>query len=280
MKLKEIYQELKQSLLNEEAQIEARIILQNVLNIDNSELITNEEQELTRNQIKTIFEIRDKRNKEKIPLAYLLEEAVFCGHRFFVNSDVLIPRPETELLVTKILEEIKSRRISKPTILDLGTGSGCIANSLKLALPAARVLASDISRASLNVAYINAKRLKAEIEFIMGDFLDPILGVSSSPIAVPVMTGKPPYFDIIVSNPPYISEADYQNLAAELFHEPKHALVGFPYAHIKNQAKGLLYPNGFMAFEFGLGQSDKLLEIFPKAKIYPDLAGIDRVLVV
>lgn len=277
MNIREIYQELKSSLENSEASNEARLILEHILNIDSSELISNEDTKLTRNQIKKIFEIRDKRNQEKIPLAYLLEEANFYGHKFFVNNDVLIPRPETEILVSKVLEEIKRRKIAKANILDLGTGSGCIAISLKLALPASRIYASDISRAALNVAAINAKRLGANIDFVMGDFLDPFLGISNSPIAMPVLRGKAPYFDIIVSNPPYIHEQDYENLDPELKHEPKHALLGFPYAHIKKQSQGLVYPQGFLALEFGMGQEKEIIQIFPGSKIYPDLSGIPRI---
>ena len=275
--IKEILKELRDSLENDEAALEARIIIQNILNLEASELITYEETKLTRNQVKTIRDIRDKRNADKTPLAYILEEAPFQDLKLFVNSDVLIPRPETELLIDIILDEIKARKIYEPTILDLGTGSGCIALALKLAMPKARVLASDISRASLNVASINAKRYKAEIGFVMGDYRDPFTMQSNqSPIGIPVMKGPPPYFDIIVSNPPYIPEEDYQKLEAELFHEPKHALVGFPYKLIKEQGLALLKSNGFMTFEFGIGQEKELAEIFPEATFYKDLAGITR----
>lgn len=278
--IQDILEELKKTLENDEASLEARIIVQNILNLEASELITHADTKLTRNQIKKIREIRDKRNSEKIPLAYLLEEAPFRDLKLFVNNDVLIPRPETELLVDFILEEIKARKIYEPTILDLGTGSGCIAIALKLAMPKARVFASDISRAALNVASINAKRYKAEIEFVMGDYLDPFTMQSNqSPIGIPVMKGKPPYFDIIVSNPPYISKEDYEKLEPELFHEPKHALVGFPYEMIKKQGLTLLKENGFMAFEFGIGQEKDLEKVFPEAQFFKDLSGITRHLI-
>lgn len=277
--LQNIYQELKSSLKIAEPEAEARIILEHVLNISSSELISEPDLHVTKSQLAKIYSIRDKRNEARIPLAYLLEEAPFGDLRLFVNSDVLIPRPETELLIELILEEIKQRKIYQPSILDLGTGSGCIAIALKLALPAARVYASDISRASLSVAAINAKRYNTEIEFVMGDYLDPFLGVSSSPVAVPVMKGAPPYFDIIVSNPPYISEEDYTKLEPELHHEPKHALTGFPYKQIKEQGLTLLKENGFFAFEFGQGQRSTLETIFPKAQFYKDLETNDRMLI-
>jgi release factor glutamine methyltransferase len=279
--IQDILTELKNSLENKEASLEAKIIVETVLNLESSELISNSQNQLSRNQIQKILEIRDKRNSQKIPLAYLLEESYFAGLKFFVNDDVLIPRPETEFLVNQILEEIKERKIHQPTILDLCTGSGCIAITLKKALPAAKIYASDISQAALNVASINAKRHQAEISFILGDYLDPFLNISTSPIAIPIIRSKPPYFDIVVSNPPYLTKEEYENLEPELYHEPKHALVGFPYEHIKKQIleNNLLKENGFMAFEFGFNQKTKLEKIFPEARFYKDLENNDRFLI-
>lgn len=277
--IKQTLLELEKELKIDEAAREARIILESVLNMEPSELISNDETMLTTSQLKKIQDIVDKRNKERVPLAYLLEEAHFRNLKLFVNDDVLVPRPETEELVSVVLDEIKERKIHQPTILDLCTGSGCIAISLKLALPAAKIYASDISRAALNVASINAKRYNADIDFVMGDLLEPFHGVSSSPVAVPIMKGKPPYFDVIVCNPPYISEEDYKKLEPELEHEPKHALVGFPYEDIQREAKPLLKENSFMAFEFGYGQALELKKIFPLSKIINDLAGHERMLV-
>lgn len=280
--IQEILTELKNSLENAEAAIEAKIIVEHVLNLESSELISNADNQLSRNQVQTILEIRDKRNKEKIPLAYLLEEAPFAGMKLFVNDDVLIPRPETEFLVKLVLDKIKERKIHQASILDLGTGSGCIAIALKKALPSAKVYASDISQAALNVAGINANRHKAEVQFIMGDYLDPFLNISSSPIAIPIMRTQAPYFDVIVSNPPYVTKEEYESLEPELYHEPKHALVGFPYEHIKKQIEenDLMKKNGFIAFEFGHTQRPELEKIFPEAQFYKDLENNDRFLVV
>jgi release factor glutamine methyltransferase len=273
LSIQEIYQELKKTLVTSEAEQEARIILEHVLNLEPQELITHGNNAITKSQAKKIYEIRDKRNTQKIPLAYLLEEAPFWKLKFFVNSDVLIPRPETELLVKIVLDEIKNRKIHHPTILDLCTGSGCIAVALKTSLPSAKIYASDISKNALNVAGINARRYNADIEFVLGDYLDPFLGKTQSPIAIPVMHGKPPYFDVIVSNPPYVSAEDYAKLEPELYHEPKHALVGFPYKLIARDIKPLLKPGGFFACEFGQGQENQLSVIFPKAKFHKDLEG-------
>lgn len=268
---------LETSLQNDEAKIEARIILESVLNINSSEIITKADELISSNEIQKIKDITKIRNEEKIPLAYILEEARFLDLNLFVNKDVLVPRPETELLVEKVLEEIKVRKIRQATILDIGTGSGCIAIALKKALPSATVYASDISKASLQVASINADKYNLDINFILGDYLDPFLGHLKSPIALPIIKGPPPYFDIVVSNPPYISEEDYQSLEAELFHEPKHALVGFPYEYLKQQLSGLIKENGFFVFEYGASQSNKLKEIFPDIEITKDLSGLDRI---
>ena len=284
--LSELYKELKQNLNSSEASKEAQIILESTLNIEYKEVISNGDLPITRSQLKKIYEIRDKRNTG-LPLAYILEEAYFMDMKLFVNEDVLIPRPETELLVEKVLEEIKKRRIHHPVILDLCTGSGCIAVALKKFLPAATVYASDISKAALNVASINAQRYKLEINFVWGDYLEPFIkGQSTKPnlyspsFEMPIIRGEPPFFDVIVSNPPYVSEEDYKKLEPELFYEPKHALVGFPYKIIRDQVfalqKPLLKPKGFLAFEYGLDQAHKIQEIYPKSKIYKDYADIER----
>lgn len=278
--LEQIYKNLKVTLFSDEAEIEARIILETVLERKFSSMILDPDLIVSPNSIAKIQRIVQLRNYEKIPLAYILEEAHFMGLKLFVNSDVLIPRPETEILVEKVLEEIKFRKIHKPVILDLGTGSGAIAIALKKALPSSKVYASDISKAALNVASVNAKNHKAEINFIWGDYLDPFIHTSyRSQISIPIFKSKPPYFDVLVSNPPYLSDEDYKNLEPELLHEPKHALVGFPYAQIKDQSQSLIKKNGFIAMEFGFGQTEKILEIFPNARVFKDLAAINRIFI-
>lgn len=276
-RLDEVYQQIKSQLQTSEAETEARIILESIANASASDLILGDKL-LTNKQINTICDIIHARNKKRIPLAYLLEEARFFGLDFFVNDTVLVPRPETEELVSLVLEEIKQRDMHKPVILDLCTGSGCIAISLKKSLPAATIYASDISKAALNVANINAQRNKTEVHYVLGDYLDPFMPKDKrhNPFHVPIIRGQAPYFDVIVSNPPYISEEDYQKLEAELFHEPKHALVGFPYKYIQDQAKTLIKPGGFLAFEHGQGQGLEISCMFPGSRIINDLSGIDR----
>lgn len=290
--LKHLYQGIKSNLETiieaKEAQIEAELIIQHVLGLSPAEIISKSETHPSQNQISQINKIVRTRLEERVPLAYILEEAPFMDFSFFINPDVLIPRPETELLVEKTLDEIKKRKISHPVILDLCTGSGCIAIALKKYLPQAKIYASDISKSALSIAAVNAQKYEADIHFVLGDYLDPFINKDIATVhhennlpKLEVIKGKPPYFDLIVSNPPYVSKEEYEKLEKELAHEPKHALIGFPYEHIKKQIEenNLLKEDGFIAFEFGDGQTEKMLEIFPEAKIYPDYAGIDRVLI-
>lgn len=145
------------------------------------------------------------------PVQYVLEEAWFHGLRFYVNENVLIPRPETEELVEWIIEENKER--SAFTILDIGTGSGCIPIALKKALPQAIVYSCDVSEGALDVARKNAKELQVDIHFLLQDILDKSIWE------------KLPEMDIIVSNPPYIPEKDKSTMHANvLAHEPHLAL--------------------------------------------------------
>ena len=278
--LKDLYKYLANVLTSDEAKREALIIIKAITGLDTHQIFTDEEYRLSNSQIKKIKELIYSRNEEHIPLAYLLEQAYFLDLELFVNKDVLIPRPETELLVLETLRKIKENKLRQVTILDLCTGSACIAIALKRALPSASVYASDISKDALNVALINAEKYGLEINFVLGDYLEPFLAHKRSPIALPIIRSNAPYFDVVISNPPYIPESEYLKLAPELKHEPRHALIGFPYRHIKEQLQGLIKENGFFAFEFGFNQAEAIREIFPRAQIFRDLAGIERFAIV
>jgi release factor glutamine methyltransferase len=147
------------------------------------------------------------------PMQYVLQEAWFMDLRLFVNEHVLIPRPETEELVTWIIEDVTASRSFKKKILDIGTGSGCIPISLKKKIPEAIVLACDISVEALQVAKKNAENLRADVNFINADILDPIQRKTF------------PSLDIIVSNPPYIPLREKETLADNVRNfEPQQAL--------------------------------------------------------
>lgn len=207
------------------------------------------------------------------PLAYLVGETEFRGRVFQVSPDVLIPRPETDVLIELALDKLKG--LDAPRILDLGTGSGIVAISLALECPAATLVAVDLEKGAISVARNNAGRLGARIDFRQGDWFAPVAGER---------------FDLIVSNPPYVAEGDPHLERDGLPFEPRMALTdgaagGDGLAcirHIVANAPAHLKPGGWLLFEHGYDQgaaSRNLLTTagFKSAFTHPDLAGIDRV---
>ena len=144
------------------------------------------------------------------PLSYITGKTEFFKRQFTVDERVLIPRPESEQLVTQAVNYVRERGIDHPRIADVCTGSGAIAISIALEMPSAEVFASDISSDALDVALINARTLRAKVEFTQGNLLDPLQGK----------------FDVIVSNPPYIQSDVIQSLEQEVAREPRIALDG------------------------------------------------------
>lgn len=212
-----------------------------------------------------------------VPLGYILKETEFCGHKFFISKDTLVPRPETELLVEETL------RLLTPgvEILDIGTGSGCIAVSLTLAFPACRMTAVELSKKALKIARKNLgfHGLAGKIELLEGD----LFGAFGRE--------KEAFWDIIVSNPPYVSEEDFPGLSKEVLSEPRVALDGGPRGlkvieAILREAPRFLKKGGWLLVEIGAGQSKPLREkilkggIFRNLRFVKDYAEIDRILVV
>ncbi len=205
------------------------------------------------------------------PMAYLLGEREFMGHTFRVTPDVLIPRPDTELLVETAIEAISGK--PGATMLDLGTGSGAIAISVALARPQAVVTATDCSAAALAVALDNASRLGARLRLLHGDWFG----------ALPM--GE--RFDLIVSNPPYIHSADQHLGQGDLRHEPRGALTDGAdglgaLARIAAEAPAWLKPGGALWMEHGWDQAEAVRERlraagFGQVASRRDLAGIERI---
>lgn len=212
----------------------------------------------------------NRRIHERLPVQYLIGEASFCGLMFYVSPDVLIPRPETELLVEKAAEYCKSSSLQK--VLDLGTGSGCIAIALKNFLPHLDLTAIDLSSQALEIAQKNATRHQTDIRFLEGSWFAPV---------------EEEQFDLIVANPPYIHRNSQAELSCEVLQEPHLALFspGGPeclYQSLVQQAGLHLTPEGMFLFEMGLGQSGTLSEISQAAgfqtEIFQDYSGIDRII--
>jgi release factor glutamine methyltransferase len=203
------------------------------------------------------------------PMAYLLGEREFYGRRFRVDRSVLIPRPETERLVEAALLQLQG--VSAPRLIDLGTGSGCIAITLALERMEARVGATEVSEAALELARVNAGELGAQVEFLRGRWFEPARGP----------------FDLIVSNPPYIAAGDPH--LAELGYEPREALTdggdGLSCLRaIIGQAQAHLAERGALLVEHGYDQGAAVRALmrqsgFDSVATLTDLAGLDRVCV-
>lgn len=204
------------------------------------------------------------------PLAYLVGEAEFRGRVFQVSPAVLIPRPETEVLIDLALE--KMRGLVAPKVVDLGTGSGIVAISLALECPSAAVATVDLSVEAIAVARNNAGRLGARVDFYQGDWFAPLVGQC---------------FDLIVSNPPYVADGDPHLALNGLPHEPQMALTdgGDGLECIRRIVAGApahLNSGGWLLIEHGYDQGEACRNLltaagFKSASTFPDLAGIDRV---
>ena len=200
------------------------------------------------------------------PVAYILGAREFYGLPLAVNATVLIPRPETELLVELALA------CAPTSVLDLGTGSGAIALVLKRQLPHARVVAVDASAGALVLARRNATKLGLDLDLRHGRWFEPVSGAR---------------FDVVVSNPPYIAADDPHLTEGDLRFEPREALVGGPdgLAAIREIVRGApahLEPGGRLLLEHGLGQGEAVGSLLTEAGLegvttWPDLAGIARV---
>jgi len=222
-----------------EAKFLAFVILEELLQVTKTDVLVQKSISVSDENLKSIESVLNRLRKQE-PYQYIFEKADFFGHTFFVNPDVLIPRPETEELVSLVLEE--SLKMTCPRIIDLGTGSGCIPISIKSNHPQAEVWAVDISDKALEVAKENARILNTEIVFQKDNML--------------IMSHTYPQYDFIVSNPPYIPEKDkakmHQNVLA---HEP-HLALFVPdedplkfYRAVLEFSKTHLKSNGFVFFE-------------------------------
>jgi len=265
-----------QQMKTENPFIEAELLLSYVVERSRTQIYTEPEKKLTGAEIKKLRYLLWRRLNHE-PIQYILKQCEFYGLAFYVDYGVLIPRPETEILVDEAIRFSRSLHQHKEQlrIADVGTGSGVIAICLALALPNAKIYATDISTSALRIARINCVRHKVDerIELLQGNLLEPL----TQPV------------DIVVANLPYVKESEFANLAPEITRfEPDIALLGGESGlekirQLVKQIPGRLNQDGGFLLEIGEGQGETVRSMvrnyFPQATIHliPDLSGIDRV---
>lgn len=248
----------------------AELLLAHSLSVEREYLYTHDDRDLTAEESRKLEDLLYDRISG-VPLQYIVGRQEFYGRYFQVNPAVLIPRPETEHIVEAVLE----RNPGPGTrILDVGTGSGCLAVTLALEISGAQVFAGDISEPALQVARQNAAVLGASVGFICMDFLDAV-------------TGR---FEFIVSNPPYVRPGDIHRLQREVREHEPHVALFSPadelevYRRLMAGAERLLIEGGHLMIEVGIGMDERVLESFgagwEKLPTKTDLQGIPRTVVV
>ncbi len=258
----------------ERARRDAETLLLHVIGKSRAWLMAHQEDDFAGCTAIRYAGLLDRRQKGE-PIQYITGETEFYGLPFRVTPDVLIPRPETEHLVEKIVE--LAPLFPKPRIVDVGTGSGAIAIALAHEWPRAAVTATDISEAALALARENAERIgfASRIRFLSGNLLAPVSGEQ---------------FDFVVSNPPYVPSTDSDSLSVEVRdHEPHIALFAGNdgleiYRRLIPAAFAVLAPGGFIALEIGCGQQRAIQSLLTSAGFHsiefvPDLQNIPRVAV-
>lgn len=251
--------------------LDAEVLLAAILKVERGFLFSHPEKKLSQPQQDRFSRFISRRAKLE-PVAYILGHKEFFGLDFLVNKNVLVPRPETELLVETVINLMKKTPTAK--ILDIGTGSGVMAITLKHLLPKTKMYASDINRKALFLAKKNAQQQKTSITFKHGSLLSPFPQLK---------------FNCIISNPPYLTAADMQN--PQLAFEPKQALYGGldglgVYQKLIPQAVAQLLPNGYLVLEIGSTQYSALRRftrnLFPLTTIscLKDYTHRNRVLVI
>ena len=273
------YQNIKSQLASagiETADLEARILLEDIAGISKSDFLFQRDHDLPEPISKQISDMIDRRVQGE-SLGRILGYRDFWKSRFYLSADTLEPRPDTETLIEEVLRDGQRPK----RILDLGTGTGCILLSLLQEFPDATGVAVDKAYGACVAAEDNAKRLGLEdrTTILNGSWFDPLL-------QIPPKDSK---FDLIVSNPPYIPSSEIRNLQAEVKnHDPILALDGGndgldPYKFLCSNLKRYLEPHGIVVLEFGVGQAFDITRIVEEAgatliRVTNDLGGVPRVI--
>lgn len=258
----------------EEPNLKARLLMQYILNKSRQYILVYDNKQLTQAQEFQYFRNIEKLIK-KFPLQHITHQQEFMKITFYVDENVLIPRPDTEILVEEVIQIAK--KINAKKILDMCTGSGAIAVSLAKYIPDSRITAVDISSKALNIAKKNAKsnQVENQITFVESNLFENL---------------PKEKYDIIVSNPPYIKNEEIKTLDKEVQKEPKLALDGgidgldFYRAIIKQDYEYLKF-NGYLCFEIGYDQKEEVMELIKQEEKYKDtyskkdLYGNDRIII-
>jgi release factor glutamine methyltransferase len=270
------------SLRLKEAQIdnyrkEAEIIASEAFGLSSVELYLEEYKPRAR-EIKILESILDKRCGH-MPLAYILNKASFFGREFYVDENVLVPRPETEILVESVIKFFSSSNLCSKTVVDIGTGCGNVAISLTKHLSSCKIMATDICPKALEVARRNIEKfgLEANIVLLQGNLFEPLKAYKGS-------------IDVIVSNPPYIGRTEMQKLSPEVKKEPHLSLYAAEkgldyYQRLLSEGFYYLSKDSYMFLEVGYNQKDKVEEIslrsdkFELIDVIRDYRGFERVLI-
>ena len=263
----------------QEGKLIAEIVFSHVLNIDRMMLFTKYRDDIEDEEIEKIRYFIQKIGREKFPVQYLLNEQEFYGRKFYVDKGVLIPRQDTEILVEKMIDTLKDKVLKNeihPKILDIGVGSGIIGITAALEIESSYVLGVDISDKALETAKKNKEILKvSNIKFLKSDLFENV---------------EFREFDMIVSNPPYISLNEVGIMSDDtLLHEPSEALFAendglYFYYEICQKASDYLADFGYLLFEIGYKQGKNVAKImassgFKNIEVVKDLAGLDRVVI-
>ena len=263
----------------EESKLIAEIVFSHILNIDRMMLFTKYRDDIEDEKIEKIRYFIQKIGREKFPVQYLLNEQEFYGRKFYVDKGVLIPRQDTEILVEKMIDILKDKVLKNeihPKILDIGVGSGIIGITAALEIESSYVLGVDISDKALETAQKNKEILKvSNIKFLKSDLFENV---------------EFREFDMIVSNPPYISLNEVGIMSDDtLLHEPSEALFAendglYFYYEICQKASDYLADFGYLLFEIGYKQGKNVAKImessgFKNIEVVKDLAGLDRVVI-
>jgi release factor glutamine methyltransferase len=258
--------------------LSAELLLSSVLGLKRIELYTQYNKAVAAEQLERLRELVKRAGRQE-PVAYLVGKTEFYSIEFEVTPDCLIPRPETELLAQRAIEFLRQRS-GPQAVCDLGTGCGILAVTIARNVPDARVVATDISEPALAVAARNIEKyqLQERIELRHGDLFEPL-------------EPKLDQFDVIVSNPPYVSAAEYEALEKNVKdYEPRLALYAGAdgldiYRRISEKAEPFLKPDGILLLEIGYRQGDAVRDLlehagpFTEIKVEKDLNRNDRIVI-